>query len=110
MPAADSISSRAPTARAARTVAFKRYFSLVKSRDSSSEPAAGPSSRPLRTVVERQIARRFEDALAARDGETGAPCIHELWMRGAHGRAIETGLERLRRATKGRVPEWLPTR
>jgi hypothetical protein len=30
-------------------------------------------------------------------------------MRGAHGGAIETGLERLWQATAGAVPDWLPT-
>jgi len=30
-------------------------------------------------------------------------------MRGAHGSAIETGLDRLWKATDGAVPDWLPT-
>lgn len=30
-------------------------------------------------------------------------------MRGAHGSAIDTGLERLWQATGGVVPDWLPT-
>jgi hypothetical protein len=81
----------------------------VKARDSTNKGGVGPSVRPLRTVVEREIALRFEAALAARDGEAGAHCIHELWMRGAHGGAIDTGLERLWQATGGAVPDWLPT-
>jgi len=81
----------------------------VKVPETSIRKTAAPSARPFRTVVERDIARQFEAALAASDGETGAHCIHELWMRGAHGGAIETGLSRLWQATGGRVPDWLPT-
>lgn len=51
----------------------------------------------------------FESALAAGDGAAGAHCIHELWMRHAHGTAIDRALSRLWQATGGQVPEWLPT-
>jgi hypothetical protein len=68
-----------------------------------------PATRPLRIVSEPQLAAGFEAALRARDGASGAHFIHELWMRGAHAAAIETGLQRLWQATGGKVPEWLPT-
>jgi hypothetical protein len=69
-----------------------------------------PAARPLRLASASQLVAEFEAALEGRDGAAGAHCIHELWMRGAHGGAIEKGLERLWQATSGDVPEWLPTR
>jgi hypothetical protein len=79
--------------------------------DSAAAPAAGalPGTRPLRLASDAQIAALFEEALQAQAGEAGAHCVHELWMRGAHGGAIDTGLQRLWEATAGNVPEWLPT-
>lgn len=53
---------------------------------------------------------RFETALAARDGATGAECVHELWMRGEIGLNVERALERLWAAAGPSVPEWLPMR
>jgi hypothetical protein len=68
-----------------------------------------PSARPYAVAQPAAIAAAFERALVAGDGEAGAHCIHELWMRGAHGGAIDTALSRLWTATAGQVPEWLPT-
>ena len=88
---------------------FQAILPRVKAQDSSTPVTRPPSARPFRTVVERDVAARFEAALAAGDAETGAHCIHELWMRGAHAGAIEKGLARLWAATGGEVPDWLPT-
>ncbi len=63
----------------------------------------------MRSATQADLQARFETALTCADGEAGAHCIHELWMRGAHGAAIDTGLERLWKATNGNVPDWLPT-
>jgi hypothetical protein len=68
-----------------------------------------PAERPLRALGESELVAAFENALRERSGEAGAHCIHELWMRGAHGGAIDTGLQRLWQATAGDVPDWLPT-
>jgi hypothetical protein len=73
-------------------------------------PNAPPAARPLRLATQAQLVEGFEAALARRDAQAGAHCVHELWMRGGHAGAIETGLERLWQATGGTVPEWLPTR
>ena len=48
--------------------------------------------------------------LAACDGEGGAHCIHEAWMRNEPPAGIELMLERLWAAAAGNVPEWLPMR
>ena len=57
-----------------------------------------------------RLRARFEAALAARDGATGAECVHELWMRGEIGVNVEQALERLWAAAARSVPEWLPMR
>ncbi|HEV2284838.1 MAG TPA: hypothetical protein VGR80_02250, partial [Steroidobacteraceae bacterium] len=69
-----------------------------------------PASRPLAALSPAGIAARFEAALAAADGVTGAHCIHELWMRGEFGARIEAALEQLWRRAAASVPEWLPMR
>lgn len=48
-------------------------------------------------------------ALEACDGEAGAHCIHELWMRDALGVDIDALLERLWKAAAATIPDWLPT-
>src|ERR1700677_3032119 len=40
-----------------------------------------PAARPLGAVRRDELAARLDRALAAADGETGAPCIHEMPMR-----------------------------
>ena len=74
------------------------------------EPAslASPQTRPLRAWARAQIAARFDAAIAARDGETGAHCIHELWMRGEFAAVVESRLQRLWAGCAATVPEWLP--
>ncbi|MCC7461756.1 MAG: hypothetical protein IT480_04750 [Gammaproteobacteria bacterium] len=75
-------------------------------------PAAGvrPGVRPLRTASARALAQRFECALAAGDGRTGAHCIHERWMRGELEANIEGALTRLWARAAASVPDWLPMR
>lgn len=72
--------------------------------------AQPPAARPLRTLPEREILQRFDAALAAADGQSGAHCIHELWMRGAMAVHVERALEQLWRHAAASIPEWLPMR
>jgi hypothetical protein len=69
-----------------------------------------PAARPLGAVRRDELAARLDRALAAADGETGAHCIHELWMRGEMSINIEIALERLWRCAAASIPEWLPMR
>ena len=69
-----------------------------------------PGERPLATVAPAELATRFETAVAAADGRTGAHCIHELWMRGEWPSRVEESLSRLWAAAAQSVPEWLPMR
>jgi hypothetical protein len=71
---------------------------------------ATPNSRPLRALTRTQILERFQQTLSERDGETGAHCIHELWMRGEMSSNIERTLTQLWQAAADSIPEWLPTR
>ena len=52
----------------------------------------------------------LDAALAAGDGELGAHCVHELWMRGEIGLQIEGMLTRLWQHAGATVPDWLPMR
>jgi hypothetical protein len=74
--------------------------------------AATGSGVPRRFTAEprERLLARFEAALSARDGATGAECVHELWMRGEIGLNVERALERLWAAAAPSVPEWLPMR
>jgi len=69
-----------------------------------------PAERPLRTRSDRYLAMEFERALAASDGNLGAHCIHERWMRGDFAAHIETALDLLWKRAGASVPEWLPMR
>jgi hypothetical protein len=69
-----------------------------------------PASRPLLALTHAQLAARFETALAAADGPTGAHCIHEQWMRGEMGVNIEAAMERLWKQASRTIPDWLPMR
>jgi hypothetical protein len=73
-------------------------------------PDLPPASRPLRAEAAAALARRFEQALAAGDGHTGAHCIHERWMRGEMEANIEPALERLWTRAAASIPDWLPMR
>lgn len=81
-----------------------RRKSPVKSR------TVPPAQRPLRTHSDAQLRTQLESACAAGDGEAGAHCIHELWMRGAMAVHIENWLTLLWRQAGASVPEWLPMR
>jgi hypothetical protein len=72
--------------------------------------SAAPASRPLRLVPAGTVAAKFDAAIAAADGVTGAHCIHELWMRGAMAVHVESCLERLWRGAAASIPDWLPMR
>ena len=69
-----------------------------------------PDGRPLQGLTQIDVERRFERALAAADGVTGAHCVHELWMRGEMSINIERALARLWARAAVSVPEWLPMR
>jgi hypothetical protein len=72
--------------------------------------AGSPQSRPLRLLSRAAIAARFAQALETHDGDSGAHCIHELWMRGEFAANIEAALERLWRSAAPSIPHWLPMR
>src|SRR5690606_6655050 len=70
----------------------------------------GPQSRPLRPLSHNELQQHFAKSLEHADGELGAHCIHELWMRGEYYARIEAALEQLWRAAAATVPDWLPMR
>ncbi len=69
-----------------------------------------PGQRPLLGLGRRALAARFESALAARDGVSGAHCIHELWMRHEPPSGVELRLSQLWSVAAESVPQWLPMR
>jgi hypothetical protein len=71
---------------------------------------SSPAARPLGRLRRDELAARLERALAAGDGEAGAHCIHEMWMRGEMSINIERALERLWGSAAADIPEWMPMR
>ena len=71
---------------------------------------ASPGDRPLRRDSRTQVLAQFDASLASGDGEAGAHCVHELWMRGEIGLNVEAMLARLWGQASASVPEWLPMR
>jgi hypothetical protein len=69
-----------------------------------------PLQRILRTRTDGELAEEFGRALAAADGEMGAHCIHERWMRGQFPTQIEQALEILWQRAGASIPDWLPMR
>jgi hypothetical protein len=69
-----------------------------------------PGGRPLQNLTDKDVADRFQIALAAQDGLNGAHCIHELWMRGAMSINIERALDALWTCAAAAIPDWLPMR
>jgi hypothetical protein len=69
-----------------------------------------PALRPLLSLTDPEILKRFERAVAMADGAVGAHCVHEWWMRGAMAVTVERALERLWAAAADSIPEWLPMR
>jgi hypothetical protein len=69
-----------------------------------------PLERPLRAAPATELAARFQAAIAAADGVTGAHCIHEWWMRDELPGNIERALAQLWQHAAASIPEWLPMR
>jgi hypothetical protein len=69
-----------------------------------------PVSRPLRPLARDAIVQQFAAALEAREGVSGAHCIHELWMRNEPPMNLERMIGLLWRAAPESVPDWLPMR
>ena len=67
-----------------------------------------PAERPLRGLDRPGLLGRFEAALQSTDGESGAHCVHELWMRGEFPANIEAAMARLWERAASSIPEWLP--
>jgi hypothetical protein len=76
--------------------------------ESASLKRKPPAARPLRAAQEFELQAQFREALAARDGVTGAHCIHEWWMRNAFPSHIEAALTKLWQDAATSIPEWLP--
>lgn len=72
--------------------------------------APPPATRPLAALTARELAARFDAALAAADGEAGAHCVHESWMRGAFPAEVEPRLAALWERAAASLPDWLPMR
>jgi hypothetical protein len=72
--------------------------------------AGPPGGRPLQLCPRDDLFGRFAVALSQSDGETGAHCIHELWMRGEWPGHIEKGLDTLWKHAAKSIPDWLPMR
>lgn len=81
----------------------------MKARERKPAPVS-PAARPLAALGRAHLEERFAAALAAADGEHGAHCIHELWMRGEFPDRIERALEQLWQQAAPSIPEWLPMR
>lgn len=79
-------------------------------RKVSSAARSSPAERPLLGVGRSELLARFDAALASGDGETGAHCVHELWMRGEIGINVEAMLTRLWHGASASIPDWLPMR
>lgn len=73
-------------------------------------PAPSPAARPLAALTRAQLAERLASALAAGDGEAGAHCVHELWMRGEPPMNVESRLAALWDRAPASIPDWLPMR
>jgi hypothetical protein len=69
-----------------------------------------PALRPLRLAAKTELEARFEQALKDHDGELGAHCIHELWMRGEMAIHVKVAIDRLWAQAAGSIPDWLPMR
>lgn len=81
-----------------------------KGRGSPGPKPALPASRPLRALDDATLQARFESALAAGDGQDGAHCVHELWMRGAFPASVESAMQRLWDRAAATIPDWMPMR
>lgn len=68
-----------------------------------------PALRPLRLATKVDITARFEQALSESDGDLGAHCIHEWWMRGEMAVHVRGAMDRLWAKASESIPDWLPT-
>jgi hypothetical protein len=69
-----------------------------------------PGERPFRLKSGDDLKAAFQTALADADGETGAHCIHERWMRGDFATHIEADVDLLWKRAAPSIPDWLPMR
>lgn len=74
------------------------------------DAALPPASRPLSAQGAAGLHALLEQALARGEGVLGAHCIHELWMRGEMGLAVDAALARLWKRAAASIPDWLPMR
>jgi len=79
-----------------------------ESSTAGSPALAGPAQRPLHALTESGLQERFTAALAAGDGEVGAHCVYEAWLRGAWPARVEAALALLWAHAAASIPEWLP--
>lgn len=82
----------------------------MKARRRNLRGAASPAQRPLAALTHAQLEARLASALAGGDGEQGAHCIHELWLRGEFAARVERALAALWAQAADSIPEWLPMR
>jgi hypothetical protein len=68
------------------------------------------AARPLLSLPAAQLRAQLEAALAAGDGEAGAHCVHELWMRGEPSMNVEAALRKLWDCAAAAIPDWMPMR
>jgi hypothetical protein len=90
--------------------AVQRHLSPRRARRKPRQRKLTPAARPFAAQTAAELARRFEAALAAADGETGAHCVHELWMRGEPPMNVEARLAALWDRAGSSIPDWLPMR
>jgi len=97
-------------------VARLRAGQRAHARGAGMRPAArtraaqSPAARPLAGLRKPDIERRLAAALQQGEGEAGAHCIHELWMRGEFALNIEAALAALWSSAAASIPDWLPMR
>jgi len=72
------------------------------------DPHANPASRPLQMKSHAQLQAMLADAIARKDGLSGAHCVHELWMRGDFSQRLEPALAQIWEAAAPSIPDWLP--
>jgi hypothetical protein len=82
----------------------------VRPAPSVFDPSAFPALRPLALTSRADLDAQLHAAINAGDGERGAHCIHELWMRGEFAANIEAALAALWQRASASIPDWLPMR
>jgi hypothetical protein len=90
--------------------AVQRHLSPRRGRRRPDGRNLKPAARPLAALTASQLAERFAAALAAADGDAGAHCVHELWMRGGPPMRVEADLAALWERAAASIPDWLPMR